>query len=96
MVEDTEARRADKFGAIGINAFFSKSGRRCLTEAPNADAVHRSHVGYGIKMGKGYVTEVSRPSGPSGCVQRGSLAKEVQRTRWTSRAGSVESILNAH
>lgn len=57
--QDAKARRADKFGVIGINAFVSKNETWCLTEAPNAEAVHKSHEGYGIKMGKGDVTEVT-------------------------------------
>lgn len=57
---DIKVGKADKFGVKPINGFVSKDGAGwCLTEAPNADAVCRSHEAKGMKLGKGEVYEVS-------------------------------------
>ncbi|MBI2172324.1 MAG: hypothetical protein HY532_03840 [Chloroflexi bacterium] len=62
MVE--ESRKAIKAGAKspqgvkGVNGFYSSTESWCLTEAPNAKAVHDYHDAMGIKMGPGDVTEV--------------------------------------
>ena len=51
--------KPDQFGVKAINGFMSKAGSSwCLTEAPNADAVCKSHESKGMKIGKGDVHEV--------------------------------------
>lgn len=60
MAAQIKAGKADKFGAKGLNVFIGKNGQGwCLTEAPNADAVCKSHEAMGIKLPAGQVTEVS-------------------------------------
>jgi hypothetical protein len=59
MAADTKAGKVDQFGVKGLNAFIGKEVVWCLTEAPSADVVHKSHeAGYGLKMSEGDVVEV--------------------------------------
>jgi len=59
MVADVKAGKVDQFGVKGLNAFISKTDAWCLTEAANAEAVHKTHeVNYGLKLGPGDVQEV--------------------------------------
>ena len=52
--------KSDKFGVKPLNAFMAKSGSGwCMTEAPNADAVCKSHEAKGMKLGKGEVHEIT-------------------------------------
>lgn len=51
--------QADQNGVKPINAFMSKDEEWCLSEAPNADAVRKSHEAMGMKIGKGDVKEVT-------------------------------------
>ena len=53
-----KAGKADKFGVKGLNVFAAKDQGWCLTDAPNADAVCKSHEAMGIKVDKGNVSEV--------------------------------------
>jgi hypothetical protein len=63
MVEET--RKAIRAGVVGpggvkgINGFIAKGESWCLTEAPNAAAVHAYHEAIGIKMATGDVVEVT-------------------------------------
>ena len=62
MIEETRkgirAKAKSPQGVVGINGFYSTSESWCLTEAPNAKAVHAFHEAMGIKMGPGDVSEV--------------------------------------
>ncbi len=61
MAADAKAGKVDQFGVKGLNAFMSKDVVWCLTEAPSADVVHRSHeAAYGLKMSEGDVVEVQK------------------------------------
>ena len=52
--------KADKFGVKPLNAFIAKSGSGwCVTEAPNADAVCKSHEAKGMKLEKSEVYEIT-------------------------------------
>lgn len=56
---DIKAGRADQFGVKPLNAFIGVDGRGyCFAEAPNADAVCRSHEAKGIALPKSDVVEV--------------------------------------
>ena len=59
IVADIKAKRPNKFGAIPFNAFMAKGEMWCYGEAPNPEAVHKSHEGYGVKLGSGDVVEVT-------------------------------------
>ena len=49
----------DPLGVKGINAFMSTDGQAwCLTEAPNAEAVCKSHEAMGVVLTTGDVHEV--------------------------------------
>ena len=59
IVGAIKAGKADQFGVKPINAFIGTSGEGyCLAEAPNADAVCKSHAAKGIALSKGDVREV--------------------------------------
>ncbi len=58
MVEGIKAGSKNALGVKGLNSFFAKDETWCLTEAPNADAVCKTHEGMGIKIGVGDVKEV--------------------------------------
>ena len=49
----------DDFGVIGLNAFVGEKETWCLTDAPNAEAVHKGHESMGVNLGPGDVTEVN-------------------------------------
>ena len=49
---------ADEFGVKPLNAFMGGGQMWCLTEAPSADAVCKSHESHGIPLGVGEVTEI--------------------------------------
>ncbi|MBI2919322.1 MAG: DUF4242 domain-containing protein [Chloroflexi bacterium] len=51
--------RPNEFGMRPINVFAGKREVWCLTEAPNAEAVLKSHESLGVKIGAGDVSEVS-------------------------------------
>ena len=53
------AGQVDEFGVKPLNAFMTSSGEAyCYTEAPDADAVCKSHEARGIPLGRGEVKEV--------------------------------------
>ncbi|MBI2886664.1 MAG: hypothetical protein HYY02_05600 [Chloroflexi bacterium] len=60
MMQDVmRSGKADEFGVKAVNAFMSSSGQAwCLTEAPSADAVCKSHQAKGITLEVGDVHEV--------------------------------------
>ncbi len=48
---DIAARRADRFGVTPVNCYRSPTGEWwCVTEAPDADAVIKSHEAHGLKL----------------------------------------------
>ena len=57
-VEKLKSGQADENGVIGINAYVGATDTWCITEAPNAEAVHKGHEAMGIKLGAGDVQEV--------------------------------------
>lgn len=60
MADRIRAGRPDDFGVTGLNIFLGTDGRAyCLTEAPNADSVCKSHEAKGIPLGRGDVHEVT-------------------------------------
>ncbi|MBI2855265.1 MAG: DUF4242 domain-containing protein [Chloroflexi bacterium] len=58
VVTKMKSRQKDQFGVIGLNAFVSQKETWCLTDAPNAESVHKGHEAMGINLGTGDVTEV--------------------------------------
>ena len=52
------AGQADEFGAKALNVFWSESETFCLSEAPNAEADHKSHEAIGVTLGGGDVRQV--------------------------------------
>ena len=59
MQADIKAGKTDKFGVKGIGFIATKEGAGyCLREAPNADAVCKSHDAKGIPLGEGDVHEM--------------------------------------
>lgn len=59
MAGDIKAGKADQFGTKPINVFVGKGGQGyCLCEAPNADAVMKSHQSKGFTMSHKDVIEV--------------------------------------
>ena len=60
MQDMIRAGKADQFGVKPLNLFMGKRGQGyCLTEAPNAEAVCKSHQAQGIALSKNEVTEVT-------------------------------------
>ncbi len=52
--------KTDANGVKAVNAFFTKDGQAyCISEAPNADAVCKTHEAKGLALGKGDVHEIS-------------------------------------
>ena len=57
---DIKAGKVDKAGVKGLGFIATKDGMGCcMTEAPNADAVCKSHEAKGIKLGRGDVHEMA-------------------------------------
>jgi hypothetical protein len=48
----------DEFGERGINVFVGPSETYCHTEAPDAEAVRKSHAALGITLPPEAITEV--------------------------------------
>ncbi len=60
MAAQIKGGKTDQFGAKGLNVFFGKTGQAyCLTEAPNVDAVVKSHQALGVPLNHSDVTEVT-------------------------------------
>jgi hypothetical protein len=58
-IEKMKSGGKDENGVIGLNEFVGEKDTWCLTDAPNADAVHKGHEAMGINLGSGDVIEVS-------------------------------------
>lgn len=55
-----KAKKADSYGVTVSNVFVGAAGESwCLTDAPNADAVVKSHAANGVKLSKADVVEVN-------------------------------------
>ena len=52
------AGQMDGFGAKALNVFWSDDETFCLSEAPNAEAVHKAHEAIGINLGGGDIRQV--------------------------------------
>ena len=50
--------KPDEFGVTAVNVYLGKGQAFCLTEAPDADAVVRSHVENGVPLDSHDVVEV--------------------------------------
>ena len=58
MQEKIKAGKADEFGVVALNAIMGGGHAWCVTEAPSAEAVCKSHEAMGIPQDGGNVTEV--------------------------------------
>ena len=56
--EKIKSGKPDENGAIGVNVLVGEKDTWCITDAPNASAVHKAHQLIGIDLGPGDVTEV--------------------------------------
>ena len=60
FAEDMKAGKPNQFGVKPINLLVGKNGDGyCLCEAPNADAVVKSHDAIGAKINKNDIREVT-------------------------------------
>jgi len=59
MAERLRSGRIDEHGVKGLNVYLADGEAYCLTEAPDADAVVRSHEAVGVPIGRGDVVEVT-------------------------------------
>jgi len=59
MASRLRAGTADEHGVTGLNVYVADGEAYCLTEAPDADAVVRSHDAMGILIRREDVVEVS-------------------------------------
>lgn len=59
IAERIKAGQADEHGVKGLNVFFGKDGTAfCLSEAPDADAVIKTHESFGFALDRKDVVEV--------------------------------------
>jgi Protein of unknown function (DUF4242) len=59
IADQIKAGQADQFGVKGLNVFLTTDGEAyCLSDAPNADAVVKSHEALGIPIRRENVVEV--------------------------------------
>ena len=58
VVKAIKAGMKSPQGVKGINGFFSDTESWCMTEAPNAKAIHDYHESMGIKLPAGDVSEI--------------------------------------
>lgn len=54
-----KAGKADQFGVKPIDVLIAQGESYCITEAPNADAVIKSHKAIGFELGKSNVKQVT-------------------------------------
>ena len=59
MASRLRAGAADEHGVTGLNVYLGEGEAYCLTEAPDADAVVRSHESMGVPIRREDVVEVS-------------------------------------
>ncbi|MBI4329194.1 MAG: DUF4242 domain-containing protein [Chloroflexi bacterium] len=58
LVSEIKAKKKAQDGTVPLNVLAGKNDTFCLTEAPNADVVHKHHEALGIKLDKGQIYEV--------------------------------------
>lgn len=58
MAGAIKAGKADQHGVTGINVFVGNGQGWCLSEAPSADAVLKSHQAVGVPLERHAITEV--------------------------------------
>ena len=56
--EKVKSAKFDEFGAKALNVYWSDNETFCLSEAPNAEAVHKAHEAIGVKLGGGDIRQV--------------------------------------
>jgi hypothetical protein len=69
VAERIQAGEPDEFGVTGLNVFLGKNGTAyCLSDAPDADAVVKSHEAVGFPLSREDVVEVDSvvPVPPTG------------------------------
>ncbi|MFQ6019495.1 MAG: hypothetical protein ACE5KW_01940, partial [Dehalococcoidia bacterium] len=60
ITERVKAGQPDEFAVKPLNAFIGSGGQGwCLTEAPDAEAVCKSHEARGFPLSRGDVVEVT-------------------------------------
>jgi len=59
MASRLRAGAADEHGVTGLNVYLAEGEAYCLTDAPDADAVVRSHEAFGVAVRPEDVVEVS-------------------------------------
>jgi Protein of unknown function (DUF4242) len=59
MASRLRAGAADEHGVTGLNVYLAEGEAYCLTDAPDADAVVRSHEAVGVAIRREDVKEVS-------------------------------------
>ncbi len=60
LQEAIKSGKPNQLGVKPLNAFIGKDGQGwCYSEAPNADAVCKTHEAIGVKLPKGDVVEVT-------------------------------------
>ena len=58
--EGMKAGNADPASGVkGLSWMYSDNEQWCITEAPDAAAVHKYHEGMGLNLGPGDVTEIT-------------------------------------
>jgi hypothetical protein len=50
MTENLKKGKPDQFGVTGINVYVGQGEAFCMTDAPNADSVVKSHQALGFKL----------------------------------------------
>ena len=79
------AKKADEFGVTALDLYAGKEGQAyCLTDAPDADAVVKSHQAQGVPQTRGNVVEVT------------SLAKATATGLLTDPSTTVRSGLGSN
>jgi hypothetical protein len=56
--QKVDGGQIDEFGARAVNVMWSDSETFCVSEAPNAEAVHKAHEAIGVTLGAGKVREI--------------------------------------
>ena len=54
-----KAGKADQFGVKPIDVLIAQGETYCISEAPNAEAVIKSHNAIGVELGKSNVKQVT-------------------------------------
>ena len=60
VTQKVKSGEVDQFGAKALNVIWSDSETFCLSEAPNAEAVHKAHEAIGVNLAGGDIRQVGR------------------------------------